>query len=114
MKDTEVKVKEGGGCSQGRGWGGEEAGELGWVGFLQETWQLPLEEDEHLSGLCVLCVTWRSCGQASKLTRLFGCHLGRGEDGGGRVELTPGTRLPQVSGLAVTRSRFPSPVSNFE
>lgn len=79
--------------------------ESGWVGFLEETWQLPSEEDEHLSGLCVLCVTWRSCGQASKMTRLFGCHLGSGEDGR-RVNLTPGTRLPQVSGLAVTSIRF--------
>lgn len=26
------------------------------------------EEDEHLSGLCVLCATWRSCSQASKQT----------------------------------------------
>lgn len=113
MKDTEVKIKEGGGHSQGRGGEVRKGGESGWMGFLQETWQLPSEEDEHLSGLYVLCVTWRSCGQASKLTWLFGCHLGRGEVGR-RVELSPGTRLPQVSGLAVTSSRFPSQVFNFE
>lgn len=77
MKDTEVKIKEeGGDSSQGQGM--RKGSESGQTEGREQPWRvcdlkrhgsfLP-EEDEHLSGLCVLCATWRSCSQASKQTR---------------------------------------------
>lgn len=76
MKGTEVKIKEGlGDSSQGQGMrkGRVRANKKaksspGGCDLRRHGSFLP-KEDEHLSGLCVLCATWRSCGQASKQTQ---------------------------------------------